>query len=268
MNITLLANKDLASCLAINYLLPELAEHRLSVFLSSRVGSSKLAPPLEQMRFVEQDLLNEVLFPLLSRQGEMTTELIGFPGIRSRLEDRLCELNNINSKLGLAQLSATEPELVLSIRYGSILKDAAISIPQHGVLNLHSGRLPDYKGVMATFWALLNEEQFIGTTLHTIDDRCIDTGRIVAETTFAVQKEHSYLWHVLALYREGCQIISRAVQTIASGSMPKATRQSDAGRYFSFPTAADLERFSARGWHLFDSEDLLTVYKRFLPTGS
>ena len=49
--------------------------------------------------------------------------------------------------------------------YRRILKAAAIQIPRHGVLNLHSGLLPAYKGLMATFWATLNGEEEIGCTL-------------------------------------------------------------------------------------------------------
>jgi methionyl-tRNA formyltransferase len=45
---------------------------------------------------------------------------------------------------------------------------------------------------MASFWALLNNESEIGTTLHFIEDSSIDTGSIVASTRLAVQRERSY----------------------------------------------------------------------------
>ena len=40
MNITLLSNRDLASCVALNHLLPALSAHRVTVFMSSQVGKS------------------------------------------------------------------------------------------------------------------------------------------------------------------------------------------------------------------------------------
>ena len=40
MNITLLCNRDLASCVALNHLLPALAAYRVTVFLSSQVGKA------------------------------------------------------------------------------------------------------------------------------------------------------------------------------------------------------------------------------------
>ncbi|WP_444995834.1 hypothetical protein [Aliikangiella sp. IMCC44359] len=43
MNITILANRDLASNLALNYWLPELTQHNLTVFLSDVVGNAPLS---------------------------------------------------------------------------------------------------------------------------------------------------------------------------------------------------------------------------------
>ena len=54
MNITILTNRDLASCFALNRLIPGLAEHQVTVFLSSRVGSKPLAVPLQHLKFVNR----------------------------------------------------------------------------------------------------------------------------------------------------------------------------------------------------------------------
>ena len=256
MNITILANRDLASCIALNHLIPGLSAHRISVFLSSRVGSKPLAPPLQQLKFVEQDLLNQIIVPLLSRASDT---------VRTAKQSLLSfeQLGEVMAA-GLERFVASEPELVLSIRYGLILKDPVIAIPVHGILNLHSGALPYYKGVMASFWALLNNESEIGTTLHFIEDSSIDTGSIVASTRLAVQRERSYLWHVLSLYEAGCGEMLAAVEKIDAGQNVRSTSQTEAGNYYSFPDAEDLQRFSERGWRLFDPEDVLNVARQFV----
>jgi methionyl-tRNA formyltransferase len=74
------------------------------------------------------------------------------------------------------------------------------------VINLHSGLLPNYRGVMATFWTLLNGDKQLVTSLHFIDDSTIDTGGIIANSTLLVQQDESYLWHVLSLYIWGVSI--------------------------------------------------------------
>lgn len=271
MNITILANRDLASCIALNHLVPGLSEHRVTVFLSSRVGSKPLAPPLQQLKFVEQDLLNQIIAPLLSRISAAACatkqSLLSFEQLGEVVAGGISELNNINEAAGRERFAASEPELVLSIRYGLILKDPVIAIPAHGILNLHSGALPEYKGVMASFWALLNDESEIGTTLHFIEDSSIDTGAIVASTRLAVQRDRSYLWHVLSLYEAGCGEMLDAVNKIEAGHSLQTTSQAGAGNYYSFPAAADLQRFSERGWRLFDPEDVLAVARQFVAAG-
>ena len=264
MNITILANKDVASCLALNYLLQALPAHRLSVFLSSRVGNKPLPHALQQLKFVEQDLFNQLLFPAQAQQEDSTGKLLGFEKLAAALDHRFEELNNINSEQGLDRFRQTEPDLALSIRYGVILKDAALAVPRHGVLNLHSGRLPAYKGVMATFWALLRGESEIGTSLHYIEDASIDTGRVVATSTMSVEPQRSYLWHVLSLYEEGCLQMARATEAIAQDTAPAASPQQGKGNYFSFPTERDQAEFADQGWRLWDPQDVMDLAYRFV----
>ena len=118
---------------------------------------------------------------------------------------------------------------------------------------------------MASFWALLNDEAEIGTTLHFIEDSSIDTGSIVASTRLPVQRDRSYLWHVLSLYESGCREMLAAVVRIAAGEDLPHEAQPQGGNYYSFPVAEDLQRFAEKGWRLFDPGDILAVARQFLP---
>jgi len=266
MNITVLANRDLASNLALNYLLPSLVrDHKVHVFLSRKVGGSAAIPyELQQLKFFEQGLFNELLFPALRdsladarlHSFDTLARLTGIPPTKA--------LNRINSEEGLACLAATVPDLVLSIRYGGILKDQAISIPRLGVLNLHSGLLPDYRGVMATFYAMLNGEGEIGMTLHTILDAGIDTGDIIDCTRAKLDTGHSYLWNVLQLYPAGVDLMLACVKKISAGEEPAHGPQPEGGNYYSFPTAGQLQRFSEMGFCLYDVEELIAIAKQYM----
>ncbi len=266
MNITVLANRDLASNLALNHLLPALVgEHKVHVFLSSQVGSSAAAPgELQQLKFFEQGLFNELLFPALQDSSvdacvhsfDRLARVTGIAPIQ--------ELNRINSEEGLSCLAATAPDLILSIRYGGILKDKAIAIPPMGVLNLHSGLLPSYRGVMATFYAMLNGESEIGMTLHTILDAGIDTGDIVGSTRLKVDAGHSYLWNVLQLYPAGVAMMLASVEKLSVGQRLTGSAQPEGGNYYSFPTAEQLQRFGEMGFCLYDVEESIVIAKQYL----
>ncbi len=273
MRITLLSNRDLPSCIALNYLLPQLTQHELCVFLSAQVGGSdKAAKPeaLSSLKFYEQDLFNQIVFPLVDAKSESADasfkpQLLTFSGLEKFLSRPIEELNDVNT-VGLERLRQSEPEIVLSIRYGKILRNEAIALPKHGVLNLHSGRLPEYRGVMASFRALQAGDAELFTTLHTIDDPGIDTGRILGYSPLPRDPDKSYLWHVLNLYRGGCQMLAEAVAEINAGAVLEGQEQSslaERGAYYTFPTQDELDTFSASGLRLVDPDELIDLARQF-----
>ncbi|TXS94079.1 formyl transferase [Parahaliea maris] len=267
MNITILTNNDLASNLALNQLLPALtADHRVQVFLSGRVGGSGPShPDLAMLKFLEQTLFTELLFPALGDGvGEGRARYAGFSRLCADLGAGLAPLDRINSEPGLETLRGAAPDLVLSIRYGGILRDAAIAVPRLGVLNLHSGLLPDYRGVMATFRAMDDGVDTIGTTLHYIRDAGIDTGDIVATSTRPVDYRSSYLANVLALYPGGCELMLQAVASLAAGETLETWPQPSGGNYYSFPDDTALQHFYARGCRLYDVDEIAAVARSYL----
>lgn len=268
MKILVLANRDLAACSALNRLWPTLlAGHDVQLVLSSRVGRDGEDKPygLRQLACVEQQYFNDFIFPLAdSLPPEQCGPWLSFRALARQTGKPVLVMNRINEGDDYQQFAELAPDLVISIRYGVILKQAVLAVPRHGVINLHSGQLPGYRGVMASFWAMLNGEQELGTTLHFIDDDGIDTGRILAMTRLPIQAAKSYLWHVLALYEEGCRSILDAVTKIAGGEELRTRPQEGSGGYYSFPSEADLVEFQRRGFRLFDAEDLLRFSQQFV----
>ena len=167
------------------------------------------------------------------------------------------ELQAPNSPVGLQLMADCEPDLIVSIRYRRILRDDAIGMPRHGILNLHSGILPDYRGVMATFWAMLNDEPEIGATLHRIVDSGIDTGPVIGISRVQTQPGESYLANVLGLYIDGCKMLAETVAALNRGKFVQdAQPPTGPGRYYSTPDAASIERFSAKNLSLVCGDEL------------
>jgi methionyl-tRNA formyltransferase len=230
--------------------------------LSARVGENN--NPLNQLnrlKFFEQDLFNKVLSP--SFCSTRVSKFKGFEGFQPYLASQLVEENSINSPTTIARIRQLTPDLIISIRYGCILKEECIKIPTKGVLNLHSGILPLYRGVMATFWAMLNGDSKIGTTLHTIDDASIDTGKIIKISTLQVQSNKSYLWHVLELYKQGVLDIVDTISSYAIDEQVVKSPQPKENAYFSFPTSEDLIAFEQQGLKLVDEQEFLSFISEY-----
>ena len=266
MRITLLTNRDLASNYALNLLLPQLSkDHELRVFCSDRVGSKPAAPGLAAASFYEQTLPLKLLFPLIDAQPKHG-ELLTFQGLNPFLLAPVTSLNQPNSTEGLGTLAATEPDLMISIRYGCILEAEALSIPTKGVLNLHSGRLPEYRGVMATFRAMLAGDEKLCSTLHWIDDATIDTGRIISIQSHERDPTQCYLANTIGLYPPGCGAILEVVGMIEAGHQPDAQTPEQTGAYYSFPDLESLEAFAGAGYQWANPEFVTALMSRYLPT--
>jgi methionyl-tRNA formyltransferase len=273
MRILCCLNRDLASNIALNLLLPALARHEVRVGLTERVGAAAGASPepveRQELRAAEQTLPNEIFFPLLERAAlaDDGARYLTFAEIERHRGIPLAALANPNAAAGLEMLTAFNPDLIVTIRYGAILEQPAISVPRLGVLNLHSGKLPSYRGVLATFRALLNGDAEIGCTLHYISDGTIDTGDIVNVATVPARRDRSLLWHILALYPPGVALLSRAIENLAAGIPPQRTPQPlNSGAYYSYPAADDWAGFARLGWRVTHPGDLLDAFKLYCPT--
>ena len=212
--------------------------------------------------FFEHTLLDQLLFPPiddLSQRGNRLT----FSALSAFLTEPMQRLNDPNSPSGIALLKSESPDLIVSIRYGHVLKQSVLDIPHLGVLNLHSGKLPQYRGVMATFRALLAGDAELFSTLHWIDDETIDTGRIISIQGAPTDPDGCYLSNTLNLYPSGCTALLEAINTLHAHESPQAAAQGAPGHYFTFPDRDALNRFHKAGHKLVDPALLAPILSSY-----
>jgi methionyl-tRNA formyltransferase len=265
MRLIIFTNRDLASNYNLNLILPEIAHLTVRIFISDQVGPSKINTPeqLAHLKFFEQKLTNEIIFPLIEKNQipSSTKKLLTFRELGAHYNIPVESLNEVRSDLALKKISDLNPDLVLSIRYGKIFGADFIKIPKLGVINLHSGKLPEYRGVLASFRAIMNGDPVLKTTLHYIDKPSIDTGAIIGHSEIPVNKDNSLLQHILELYPSASKLVIETIKDFARGIKPPAKSQpAAAASYYSFPDAEEFEEFEKRGWKLVDT----TYYSDFI----
>src|SRR5437773_11051931 len=74
-------------------------------------------------------------------------------------------LPTINDASYLRTLAARGVDVLLSVAAPEIFRRPALTAVPH-VLNVHSGKLPLYRGMMPTFWALENGDARVVVTVH------------------------------------------------------------------------------------------------------
>ncbi len=112
-----------------------------------------------------------------------------FPNDRPRLNrpDLLCEVPHVNHPRVLELVERLDPD-VIAVFGTSLIRGELLGKGRLGMVNLHGGLSPHYRGADGTFWALYNGEPHkVGCTIHYID-RGIDTGRLIAHVCPQVQE--------------------------------------------------------------------------------
>jgi hypothetical protein len=93
--------------------------------------------------------------------------------------DLLTEVPHINDAQVVALAERVQPD-VIAVFGTSLIRPPLLGKGRLGMVNLHGGLSPEYRGADCTFWALYNgEPDKAGCTLHFIDEG-IDTGGLIA----------------------------------------------------------------------------------------
>jgi methionyl-tRNA formyltransferase len=161
----------------------------------------------------------------------------------------LVRLSTINDPSYLRTLADRDVDVLLSVAAPEIFRRAALEAVRY-VLNVHSGQLPHYRGMMPTFWALSNGDTRVVVTLHEMNER-LDAGRLIAEFPVDVEVGDS-AWSVAARAKTVAgREVARLLAAIGTPRWPEP-RPIPAARsqYHGFPTRRDARRLEARGRRL------------------
>ena len=260
MRIVLLGHKEIYSNLALSLVVGNLCDHDaghdLRIFLSGAATDNGSQPgTIDHLELYESRLCDK-LPALAVNQADRKSAILSFDELAVETGRPIGLLSSPNSAEGLAVLRQIAPDLIVSLRYRKILQDEVIAIPRYGVLNLHSGLLPEYRGAMATFWALLNGDTAIGSTLHYIVDGTIDTGPVIGRAKIPLAHQKSYMAGVLDLYPPGCDMVLDAIMAITQDGVAPSHAQQGDGQYFSWPTQQQVDSYFARGYRFYDDDEL------------
>jgi methionyl-tRNA formyltransferase len=92
----------------------------------------------------------------------------------------------VRSGVRLGQLlRAYEPDIGICASFPSLIPDDALAVPRHGILNIHPGRLPRYRGPNPLGWSIRNGDAELGLTVHRMTSE-FDAGPIYAQAAIPI----------------------------------------------------------------------------------
>jgi methionyl-tRNA formyltransferase len=82
-------------------------------------------------------------------------------------------------------IRSKNPDLLVVVAYGQILKKILLEIPRWGVLNIHASLLPRYRGAAPIQWAILNDDKVTGLTAMLMEEG-LDSGPILLQESVPI----------------------------------------------------------------------------------
>ncbi|MCP4667480.1 MAG: methionyl-tRNA formyltransferase, partial [Deltaproteobacteria bacterium] len=77
---------------------------------------------------------------------------------------------SVSDPLFCEELRGKDPDLLIVVAFGQILRKDLLNIPAWGALNIHASLLPKYRGPAPIHWAILNNEDRTGLSAMRMDE--------------------------------------------------------------------------------------------------
>lgn len=88
------------------------------------------------------------------------------------------EPSNVNSEESINLINDINPDFIVVIAYGQLIKDELLSKYKDRIINIHSSILPKYRGAAPMQWTILNKDKQAGVCSMLIE-KTMDTGDIL-----------------------------------------------------------------------------------------
>lgn len=152
---------------------------------------------------------------------------------------------DVNNHDFISKLKKLKVDLIISF-CGQIYKKEILSVPKIGVINKHCSLLPKYKGIYPIFWAMLNNDNETGVTLHFMDEQ-IDKGQIIAQEKIPIKKEDSFNSLYIKCHKVVPNLIFKTIENIKKRKKYKQIKRGGVdrkeARVFGYPKKEDIAQF-------------------------
>jgi len=122
---------------------------------------------------------------------------------------------DINSSEILDKLIEYNPDLIVTVAYGLLLKRKIRKLPKYGCINLHPSLLPLYRGSTPINSALFNNDEITGNTVFKINAR-MDAGAIITQSEMKISENDNFTTLSFKLSQNGANELLKSIKLLES----------------------------------------------------
>lgn len=164
--------------------------------------------------------------------------------LRARANVRIEYVADIHAEPSLQRLREFAPDLGLSLA-APILKPSLFALPRLGTINLHKGRLPDFRGMPPAFWELWSRQDRVGCSVHRVNEQ-LDAGELLGATEIPVEQYSTPRGLQVRLDEIGAELVCDVAARLLAGTPPQIVQPSGAGKTWRKPTLQQQAELNSR----------------------
>lgn len=151
--------------------------------------------------------------------------------------------NTINSQEAIDYLNKFEPDLIFN-QANHIIKKPILDLPRIGVLSIHGGRLPRYRGSFSPFWQLYNKEKERGIVYSIMDEK-LDSGPIVLQEMLPIKNQQNVNALIHEKFSWAIENFGRAVEKLDVPNWQDVVEENNDSEadIYTFPKFGDALKF-------------------------
>jgi methionyl-tRNA formyltransferase len=104
------------------------------------------------------------------------------------------------------RLRSLAPDVMVVVAYGQIIPASVLSIPRHGVMNVHASLLPRHRGAAPIARAILEGDRETGVTIMQMDEK-LDHGPVLATSPTPIGEREDAIALTVRLADLGAEIL-------------------------------------------------------------
>lgn len=153
---------------------------------------------------------------------------------------RILKVTDLHAPASIELVRDFGPDLGLSLA-APILRRTLFSLPARGTINLHKGKLPEFRGMPPAFWELWHGQPSVGCSVHCVDDR-LDAGDLILEASLQRATHSTVRGLQLQLDELGIDLMTRAARALLAGAAVPRPQPAGQGTTYRKPTLAQQAR--------------------------
>jgi methionyl-tRNA formyltransferase len=146
---------------------------------------------------------------------------------------------SVNLKKGFEQLVDLEPDVIIVVAFGKILKKKVIDLPAQGIYNVHASLLPKYRGAAPIQRAIENGESETGITIMKITEE-LDAGDMALQKSVPIETTDNLEQVYDKLEKAGKQLLIEFLEKLAASDVHFKEQDHEKATYASKIEKEDL----------------------------